>query len=162
MQSPQLKIFSMVVLTAFLLMLPIPANAQPFPDYLQTQYRPYFRQFVDGRSLPERMLNGTGLTSQDDGRGFALIAGVSKYPKMRGQASDLAAAAEDVRKLVEYLRVYEKFDEIVVLENAAVTQSNLSFFWNGIFRAAYGSSRNHGSCSPTAGMALTNMKMAIY
>ena len=36
--------------------------------------------YVDRRSLPEKLLNSVGLTTQDAGRSFAFIVGVSRYP----------------------------------------------------------------------------------
>jgi tetratricopeptide (TPR) repeat protein len=113
---------------ALLILGPVAAVAQSFPDYLPPQYRPFFKQFVDQRSLPERMLNVTGLSSGEYGRGFALIAGVSKYPRMAGPNGNLVAAAEDIRKLQNYLKTYEKIDEIVVLTDAEVTPENLYYF----------------------------------
>jgi hypothetical protein len=122
----QLKLLA---LASFMFLLgPVAAGAQSFPDYLEPKYRAFVKHFVDSRSLPERMLNITGLTSQDYGRGFALIAGVSKYPRMAGPAGNLVPAAEDIKKLQNYLKVYEKIDEIVVLTDAEVTSDNLYFF----------------------------------
>ena len=107
--------------------------ADRFPDYVSTQYQRYFARFVDDRTLPEQMLNAVHMTSREYGRGFALIAGISKYPSIGGAAGDLAPAGEDVRKLVNYLTTYEKFDEIVVLKDADVTEANLSFFLQRYF-----------------------------
>lgn len=42
--------------------------------------------------------------------------------------SELKPAAEDIKKLVEYLRTYEFFDEIVVLKDGGVTTENLEYF----------------------------------
>jgi tetratricopeptide (TPR) repeat protein len=118
---------------ALLILGPVAALAQPFPNYLPPQYRPFFNHFVDTRSVPERWLNRAGLASGDYGRGFALIAGVSKYPRISGPAGNLEPAAEDVRKLQNYLQTYEKFDEIVVLTDTQVTQENLAFFLEKYF-----------------------------
>jgi Caspase domain len=79
------------------------------------------------------MLSIAGLASREYGHGFALIAGVSKYPRMSGSAGTLMPAAEDVRKLVNYLKTYEKFDEVVVLSDEDVTQENLFFFLERYF-----------------------------
>jgi hypothetical protein len=122
------RLLAVAIVLALFIMGPLAAVGQPFPDYLPTKYRPFFKQFVDTRSLPERMLNITGLTSGEYGRGFALIAGVWKYPKISGAAGNLAPAADDVRKLLNYLKTYEKIDEIVVLTNEEVTEENLYFF----------------------------------
>jgi hypothetical protein len=109
------------------------AGPQEFPDYLPDQYRKLFVHFADERSVKERLLNAAGLSSAEYGRGFALIAGISRYPLMKGWAGKLDAAAEDVRKLTSYLQTYEKIDEIVVLRDADVTESNLSFFLQQYF-----------------------------
>ena len=126
MQKPRLRLLALASFIGLSLLDPTAAVAQAFPDYLPARYRPFFRHFVDARSLPERMLNIIGLPAGDYGRGFALIAGVSKYPRM--PIGNLEAAAEDVKKLQNYLRAYEKIDEIVVLMDADVTPENLYFF----------------------------------
>jgi hypothetical protein len=95
-------------------------------------YRGYFVRFVDHRSLSERLLNLAGLASSDVGRSFALIAGVSRY-RIAGSGADLRPAAEDVRKLVNYITTYDSFDEIVVLTDDNVTESNLSYFLEKYF-----------------------------
>jgi hypothetical protein len=66
------------------------------------------------------------------GQSFALIAGVSDYPNLASK-SQLPPAAEDIRKLVAYLRDYEGFDEIVVLKNRDMTFSNLQYFLQTYF-----------------------------
>jgi Caspase domain len=104
------------------------AAAQNFPRYLPHQYKRFFTHFTDTRSLPERMLNIAGLTSKEYGHGFALIAGVSNYPRMAGQDRILKPAAEDLRKLRSYLIEIEKFEEVVVLDNDDVSPENLYFF----------------------------------
>ena len=128
MQNLRPRLLALATVMALLILGPVAAVAQSFPDYLPPQYRPFFKQFVDQRSLPERMLNVTGLSSGEYGRGFALIAGVSKYPRMAGPNGNLVAAAEDIRKLQNYLKTYEKIDEIVVLTDAEVTPENLYYF----------------------------------
>ena len=128
MQNLRPRLLALATVMALLILGPVAAVAQSFPDYLPPQYRPFFKQFVDQRLLPERMLNVTGLSSGEYGRGFALIAGVSKYPRMAGPNGNLVAAAEDIRKLQNYLKTYEKIDEIVVLTDAEVTPENLYYF----------------------------------
>jgi hypothetical protein len=110
------------------------AAADKYPDFLPSQYQRYFARFVDNRTLTETMLNRVvGITAKEYGRTFALIAGISKYPNMSGAGSDLAPAAEDVRKLVNYLTTYEKFDEIVVLKDNDVTEANLIYLLEKYF-----------------------------
>jgi len=133
MPNQRLSVVPYAIFLALFVLGPRPAVAQTLPEYLPTQYRPYLKHFADRRSLPERMLNLAGLTSEEYGRGFALVAGVSKYPRIAGPSGNLAPAAEDVRKLITYLRTYEKIDEIVVLADEQVTQENLSFFLERYF-----------------------------
>lgn len=90
-----------------------------------------FARFEDKRSLSERAMNAVGLTSEDMGRSFALVAGVSSYPAL--SPSDLQPAAEDIAKLVDYLVRVEQFDEVVVLKNEDMNLSNLSFFLQSYF-----------------------------
>lgn len=108
---------------------PAQAQSPQVPD----QYKPYFAHYVDKRSLIEKTLNLINVGGDDVGRSFALIAGVSDYPNMKGPDRKLSAAAEDLRKLEAYLKQYEFFDEIVVLKNSDVTTENLEFFLQNYF-----------------------------
>jgi TPR repeat protein len=108
------------------------ASAQKKPP-VPEQYQKYFAHYVDKRSFWEKALNVVGLTGQDIGRSFAVIAGVSQYPNMPPLDRNLSPAAEDMRKLEEYLKKYEFFDEIVVLKNADMNFENLTFFLQGYF-----------------------------
>jgi hypothetical protein len=74
-----------------------PASSLPEP------YRQKFVRYVDDRTIKESMLNYVGLTGQDVGRSFALIAGVSQYPNMPEIYKTLAPAAADVEELTNYL-----------------------------------------------------------
>jgi formylglycine-generating enzyme required for sulfatase activity len=130
MQNPRRSI---IAAAALLFGCQAVCAADKYPEYLPTQYQHYFTRFEDERTLPEQMLNSVGMTSQEYGRGFALIAGISSYPRVSGPGRDLAAAREDVRKLANYFATYEKFDEIVVLQDDAVTEANLSFFLERYF-----------------------------
>ena len=103
------------------------ARAQKEPP-VPEKYQRYFAHYVDKRSFWEKALNIVGLTGQDVGRSFALIAGVSKYPNMPLLDKELRPAAEDMRKLEEYLKEYEFFDEIVVLKDPNMNYENLTFF----------------------------------
>lgn len=118
-----------------ILLLVVPVYAAPGqaqPD-VPTEYRQYFAKYEDNRSLMERVLNLGGLSGQDVGRSFALIAGVSNYPNMSSLDQQLKPAEEDLRKLEEYLKQYEFFDEIVVLKNEAVTTENFEYFLQSYF-----------------------------
>jgi len=106
--------------------------AQEAPP-VSASYKPYFKYFVDKRSYKERILNFIDLTSKDVGRSFALIAGVSYYPNMPALQKDLKPAAEDLRRLEDYLKNVEFFDEIVVLKDTEVSLQNLRFFLQKYF-----------------------------
>ena len=104
-----------------------PASIVPEP------YRQKFVYYVDKRSISEKVLNLIGLTSQDVGRSFALIAGVSKYPNMPELDRELPAATADIDELQDYLKKEEFFDEIVVLRDEDVTMENLEYFLQDYF-----------------------------
>lgn len=103
------------------------------PSGVPDQFKRYFVQCADRRSLLERMLNSIGFTNQAVGRSFALVAGVDTYPALSGTDRSLAPAAADIGNLVRYLRDVEYFDEIVVLQNESVTDANLKFFLQAYF-----------------------------
>jgi len=93
------------------------------------KYRPLFHYYVDRRSISEKALNLVHLTTEDIGRSFALIAGVSRYPGFRPPDDpNLAPAAADLKNLEQYLKRQEFFDEIVVLKDADMTYDNLQYF----------------------------------
>jgi tetratricopeptide (TPR) repeat protein len=133
MPSPRHRIAILAFSVTALLSASVSVRADKFPDFLAAEYQQYFARYSDNRTLPEQMLNAAGFTPKEYGRGFALIAGVSKYPNMTGSGRDLPPAAEDVRKLLNYLTVYEKFDEVVVLKDTQVTEANLSYFLQRYF-----------------------------
>lgn len=104
-----------------------PASEVPEP------YRQKFVRYVDARSMKEKALNLVGLTSEDVGRSFALIAGVSKYPNMSELERELPAATADIEELQNYLINQEFFDEVVVLRDGDVTIENLEYFLQDYF-----------------------------
>ena len=107
------------------------AESPPVPP----QYEDKFAQFVDNRTISEKALNSVGLSNQDIGRSFALIAGVSDYPLMSWTAAGtkLEPAQFDRDELIAYLRDYEFFDEIVVLWDGDMTADNLNYFLQTYF-----------------------------
>ncbi|MCI5191806.1 MAG: DUF1566 domain-containing protein [Candidatus Electrothrix sp. AU1_5] len=123
---------SLAICAALLLSLPVPLLAQERPP-VPLQYGGYFFKYTDQRSVPERLLNIVGMTNEDVGRSFALLCDISEYPNMSSVDGHLPAAAEDIRKLKEYLEQNEFFDEIVVLENEQVTTGNLEYFLQAYF-----------------------------
>ena len=108
-----------------LLVLGGPADLAAQP--VEAKYKKYFFHFQDNRSISEKALNLVGLTGQDVGRSVALIAGVYHYPNLTDNL--LVPAAVDIGKMKSYLKDYEFFDEIIVLENEAVTLENLQYFF---------------------------------
>jgi TPR repeat protein len=107
-------------------------SAMAMPD-VPEEYRRFFFHYEDKRSFAETALNLIGLTNQEVGRSFALIAGVSSYPNMPLTERQLKPAAIDIKNLQSYLKSYEFFDEIVVLENDDVTTENLEYFLQTYF-----------------------------
>jgi lysozyme len=96
-------------------------------------YQRFFVRYVDNRSIPEKAINLIGLTGQDVGKSFTLLAGVTRYPNMPLLQQELKPAAEDLRQLEAYLRDQEFFDEIVVLKDGDVTLDNLLYFLQHYF-----------------------------
>jgi hypothetical protein len=140
------------------------------PEFVPPQYMRFFQRAADERSLSEKMLNIAGFTAQTYDRSFALVAGISRYPNIPGPSGDLAAAGEDVRKVTNYLSTYEHFDEIVVLKDDDVTESNLSYFIERYFPMrlrAFPKSRflfaysGHGMTEKTRGYLLTSAARSL-
>lgn len=96
-------------------------------------YQAYFVHYVDKRSIWDKALNQIDVESNEIGRSFALIAGVSHYPNMPRTQTELAPAAADIRNLQNYLKDYEFFDEIVVLSEGDVNLNTLQFFLQTYF-----------------------------
>jgi caspase domain-containing protein len=107
-------------------------NAQALPD-VPKKYQHCFSQYVDHRSLLEKSLNLIGMSNDDVGRSFAVIAGVSHYPRLPAVDRDLRPAEVDKEKLISYLKNEELFDEIVVLWDEDMTSENLSYFLRDYF-----------------------------
>lgn len=96
-------------------------------------YQAYFVHYVDKRSIWDKALNLIDVESNEIGRSFALIAGVSHYPNMPRTQTELAPAAADIRNLQHYLKDYEFFDEIVVLSGGEVNLNTLQYFLQSYF-----------------------------
>lgn len=110
-------------------------NAQNVPAHYKN-YFIKFTDFTDNRSNIEKIFDALGLRNEGEERtrrSFALICGISKYPNMGVLERRLAPAAEDVRKMKNYLLQNDFFDEIVVLENSDVTLENLQYFLQSYF-----------------------------
>ena len=133
MRKPRTKLEAAVA-ALFLIVMATPsalyaADAPP----AEPEYKKFFMHFVDKRSYKEKALNFIKLSGEDVGRSFALIAGVFDYPRMPPLQRELAPAAEDLRKLEDYLKNVEFFDEIVVLRNQEVSLDNFRYFLQSYF-----------------------------
>ncbi|MEM9290091.1 MAG: caspase family protein [Acidobacteriota bacterium] len=106
----------------------LPVSAQQVPE----RYEQYIQRFPQNQSLLEETLNRFGLTNEEVGPGFALVVGVDFYPQLKGR-EELKPAGVDLDKLVAYLEGQERFQEIVVLRNEAVTLENLDYFLKRYF-----------------------------
>jgi hypothetical protein len=110
------------------------AGAQSTEPAVPAQYKSFFAHYADSRAMPDEALRLVSLSPSAVGRSFALIAGVTHYPNMpKPEDRELPPAAEDLRKLVDYLINYEYFDEVVVLKDDEVTLDNLAFFLQSYF-----------------------------
>jgi hypothetical protein len=92
-----------VWLLAFALSLPLALASTSHaaaPAEVPENYRSFFVHYVDDRSILETALNAVSLSNEDVGRSFALLAGVSRYPNMRGTAATLTPSRVDIDKLV--------------------------------------------------------------
>lgn len=117
----------------FYLFLLLLCSSNVYGQNVSSQYEDYFVKFEDNRSMMEKVLNAAGVSNKDVGRSFALICGVNYYPNMDILKQNLDPAKEDVFIMQRYLKEYEYFDEIVVLENSNVTIDNLEYFLSTYF-----------------------------
>lgn len=120
------------VLAGLLLCLLCAGEASANPS-LPREYSDRFAAFDKRQQLFEQLLRQVGLTSGDVGRSFALVIGVSRYPELQDASKDLPPAAVDVAQLVAYLKEYEKFEEIVVLQNGHFSEETLRYFLRDYF-----------------------------
>ncbi len=122
-------------LAGFLLALwPIAVVAEEPPNWVPEEHRQHFVRFVDDRSAWDKALNSVDVELGETGRAFALIAGVSFYPNMKGKERDLTPARVDLEKLASYLSAEpESFNEIVVLAEEDMTAEKLRYFLTQYF-----------------------------
>jgi hypothetical protein len=73
------------------------------------------------------------MTGDDVGRSFALVAGVSHYPRLPVGSRELHPAEVDRDHLVSYLKNQEFFDEVVVLWDDEMNEETLSYFLRDYF-----------------------------
>jgi hypothetical protein len=95
---------------------------------VKPEYQRFFRYYNPGRSFPASLLQEHGINDDQVGRSYAVIAGVSHYPKLPADKRDLQPAKHDVDNLVTFLRDKQFVDEIIVLENDDVTLANFNYF----------------------------------
>jgi hypothetical protein len=128
----QLLLRALLLLTLSVAMAS-PSSAVP-PDWVPEQYREYFHRSAGNTQGWETALDHLGMQFTNVGGSFALIVGVSTYPRMSGRAADLWPARVDVEKMVSYVEgPPESFDEVVVLLDEAVTSENLAYFLTQYF-----------------------------
>ena len=91
-------------------------------------YCQYFRYFAAaGTAVDDRISDRVGATTNNETRSIALIVGVSEY---KNPTLNLPAVKNDVIALTSFLQVDQKFDEIIVLEDAQASRETLSYFIN--------------------------------
>jgi TPR repeat protein len=111
----------------FLCMVRVPCLGQS--AQIPPEYKKFIVQSVDQRGVIEKFLNSRGVAQKPVGRSFALVAGVTQYPRMVDVGDrTLKEAAWDIDNLVRYLKTEEFFDEIVVLKDGDVNWDNLNYF----------------------------------
>ena len=132
MQNCENKSVAILAVIALLQVLGASGAAQSRPA-VAPQYQNFFAQYVDNRSMLERSLNLVGMTQGDVGRSFALVAGVSHYPRLAPGSRELRPAESDRDQLVSYLEKEEFFDEVVVLWDEDMNIENLTYFLKEYF-----------------------------
>ena len=136
MRSPSQRRITSIgrALSAALVCFAISAANAAAPEWVPERYAKYFYRYVDERPAWERALGFLNIPVAENGKAFALVAGVSNYPNMSGSHGNLEPARLDVEKMVAYLeREPESFNEIVVLLDADVTAENLRYFLTQYF-----------------------------
>lgn len=127
------RIFSASIFSSLLLMAVAP-NAQAFncpssgPIVATEAMCKFFVHYGSETATPDaRIISRLKLQAGDRTRSIALIIGISSYPNFSSDAQ-LPPAANDVTHLTKFLRDDQKFDEIIVLQNADATADNISYF----------------------------------
>lgn len=123
-----------IIVAAGLAPAGITAAMADVPSWVPEKYARFFHRHVDERPAWKRALGYLDISVGESGPSFALVAGVSKYPKMSGKSADLWPARLDVEKMVAYLeREPESFNEVVVLLDEDMTAENLRYFLTQYF-----------------------------
>ena len=120
---------SLLLLLIFFIVI-LPAKSQNADSSL-VKYFFHYNKTPD--SYWELLLTKLGISNELIGRSIALIVGVNYYPEFPNAGTskclkNLTPVKIDIIKLKEYLKNVENFDEIIVLENEHVNESNLSYF----------------------------------
>lgn len=112
---------------------PISVSAE-VPDWVPEEYKEFFHRSSSERPAWKKAFSFVNAAVGETGPSFALVAGVSRYPNMKGKEADLWPARLDVEKMVSYLeREPESFNEIVVLLDEDVTAERLRYFLTRYF-----------------------------
>lgn len=91
----------------------------------------YCRFFVyyeknENKKLDPRVADALGVEKSSQTRAIGLVIAISKYPNM--DSVNLPAAETDGRRLVQFLIVSQKFDEVILLADEDANQENLTYF----------------------------------
>lgn len=91
----------------------------------------YCRLFVyyeknENKKLEPRVGDALGVDKSSQTRAIGLVIAISKYPNMDGVS--LPAAETDGKRLVQFLVVSQKFDEVILLADEDANQENLTYF----------------------------------
>ena len=104
-------------------------DLQGFGQDTPSNYQKYFVHFnVENKTWWDIFLERIGYKNILLGRSYAIVAGIDYYPNMSPDSRYLKPAGKDIEKIVKYLKDDQKFDEIIVLKNQAVTPENLRYF----------------------------------
>jgi hypothetical protein len=125
---PKINPSWMLFLVTLMLVRPASGVGNPSPPNVKPEFQRFFRYYKPGRSLPASVLHAHGINDEQVGRSYALIAGVSNYPKLPADKASLQPAKHDIDNLVAFLRDRQFFDEIIVIEDSDVSLNNFNYF----------------------------------
>ncbi|NKL74803.1 hypothetical protein GFM09_37485 [Rhizobium leguminosarum bv. viciae] len=141
---------------------PVAALQVKSPEWVPEKYRKFIFRSTDERPGWEKALNDIGLSANKKQTAFALVAGISKYPKL-GSKGDLWPARIDVEKMVSYLsKDPESFNDIVVLFDEDMTEENLRYFLASYFPHRFAEFKGSRFLFTYSGHGVTNAKNQGY
>lgn len=86
----------------------------------------FFKRFTpDGTATDERISKNLHLKPGEKARSIALVLGISQY---KNPDFTIPAAQFDIEHLKKFLIENQKFDEVIVIENADATVENIRYF----------------------------------